>query len=161
MTLDPLVPTLRAFAATHGYELVDVVRRGTKRSPLFQIRLDRPDAAPGRGVTVEDCVAMTRALREAWAEIGEADTEPTFEVSSPGVERPVRFVEHWRRYVGREVRVKAKALGGKVVATIADVPDDGHVTLAPKKGGPQTLAFDEIQEAQLVYDWSAPRHTQE
>lgn len=161
MSLDPLVPTLRAFATTHGYELVDVVRRGTARAPLYQIRLDRADSAPGRGVTVEDCVMMTRALREAWPELGPPDTEPTFEVSSPGVERPVRFLEHWRRYVGREVRVKSRALGGKVVATIADVPDDGHVTLAPKKGEPRTLAFDEIQEAQLVYDWSAPRHTQE
>lgn len=161
MPLDPLVPTLRTFAADHGFELVDLVRRGTKRSPLFQIRLDRPDSAPGRGVTVEDCVRMTRVLREAWPAIGEPGTEAEFEVSSPGIERPVRFAEHWRRYVGREVRVKAKAFKGKTMVRIVGMPDDAHVILAPAQGEPQTLAIDAIQEAQLVYDWSAPRHTQE
>ena len=161
MPLDPSVQTFRAFAADHGYELVDLVRRGTKRTPLFQIRLDKPDSAPGHGVTVEDCVRMTRLLRDAWPTIGEPGTEAEFEVSSPGVERPVRFVEDWRRFVGRAVHVKAKALGGKTIATITEVPDDGHVLLAPKHGEPQLLALEAIQEARLVYDWSAPRHTQE
>lgn len=161
MSLDPSVPTFRAFAADHGFELVDLVRKGSKRSPLFQIRLDRPESAPGNGVTVEDCVRMTRLLREAWPSIGDPDTEPEFEVSSPGIERPVRFVEHWRRYIGRAVHVKAKAFGGRTVATIGQVPDEEHVVLVPKKGEPQTLAFDAIQEARLVYDWSAPRPTQE
>ena len=158
---DPSVLTFRAFAADHGYELVDLVRRGTKRSPLFQIRLDKPESAPGNGVTVEDCVVMTRLLREAWPTIGDPAVAADFEISSPGIERPVRFVEHWRRYIGRAVHVKAKVLGGKTTAMIVDVPDEAHVTLQPKQGEPQTLALETIQEARLVYDWSAPGHTQE
>ncbi len=75
------------------------------------------------------------------------------EVSSPGIERPVRFAEHWLRYVGREVRVKAAGLRGARTARILAMPDAAHVML---QDGEETfsLALDQIKEATLVVDWS-------
>jgi ribosome maturation factor RimP len=74
-------------------------------------------------------------------------------VSSPGIERPVRFVDHWRRYVGRDVRLKAKGLAGTVTARIVAVPDEEQVTVAV---GPEhhTLPLAAIKRATLVVDWS-------
>lgn len=154
MPNDPLLQ-VRHLVATLGFELVDLQRRGTALHPVLQLRIDRPDSSPGRGVTADECVRAARALAQAWgaaAALGEII--PAFEVSSPGIERPLRFPEHWRRFVGRQVRVRSRALPGKPVTTIRDVPDDAHVTLALPDGTTRTLAFDEIHEAVLVIDWA-------
>jgi len=75
------------------------------------------------------------------------------EVSSPGIERPVRFASHWRRYVGHDVRLKAAGVKGKPTATIVAVPDDAHVALNID-GSVETLPLEAIREATLIVDWS-------
>ena len=45
-----------------GYELVDVRWGGSARRPQLKVRVDRPDSQPGRGVTVQDCASVSRAL---------------------------------------------------------------------------------------------------
>jgi ribosome maturation factor RimP len=75
------------------------------------------------------------------------------EVSSPGLERPLRWPEHWRRFVGQRVRVRAPALGGRRVVEILAVPDDAHVVVRVDNGSETTLVLDEVAEANLVVDW--------
>jgi ribosome maturation factor RimP len=75
------------------------------------------------------------------------------EVSSPGLERPLRWPEHWRRFVGQRARVRAQALGGRRVVQIVAVPDDRHVVVRGDDGGETTLLLDEVAEANLVVDW--------
>jgi len=77
------------------------------------------------------------------------------EVSSPGLERPLRWPEHWRRFIGRRARVRAEPLGGRRIVEIVAVPDDEHVTLRPEQGGETTLRLAEISEATLLVDWAA------
>jgi ribosome maturation factor RimP len=77
------------------------------------------------------------------------------EVSSPGLERPLRWPEHWRRFIGRRARVRAQPLGGRRLVEIVAMPDDEHVTLRPEQGEEITLSLDQISEATLVVDWAA------
>jgi ribosome maturation factor RimP len=104
-------------------------------------------------VTTDDCRRVSRALEERLDTSGVVGSRYVLEVSSPGIERPVRFAEHWRRYVGRDVRIKAKGLSGTVTARIVAVPDEEQVTVAV---GPEhhTLPFAAIKRATLVVDWS-------
>ena len=51
------------------------------------------------------------------------------EVSSPGIERPLRRPEHWRRFVGQRARVRAAGLPGHPTVEIVAVPDDEHVVV--------------------------------
>jgi ribosome maturation factor RimP len=74
------------------------------------------------------------------------------EVSSPGLERPLRWPEHWRRFLGRHVRVRAGSLPGRHQYEIVSVPDDEQVVLRRDDGSETTLAFDDIQDAKLVAD---------
>ena len=72
------------------------------------------------------------------------------EVSVPGIERPLRWPEHWRRFVGQHARVRASALGGRRQVEIVAVPDDQHVTLRAEDGAEVTLSLEDIHEATLV-----------
>jgi ribosome maturation factor RimP len=74
------------------------------------------------------------------------------EVSSPGWERPLRWPEHWRRFVGREARVRATSLSGRQRYRIVSVPDAEHIVLRRDDGTEVTLSLDEIHEATLVAD---------
>jgi ribosome maturation factor RimP len=75
------------------------------------------------------------------------------EVSSPGLERPLRLPEHWRRFVGRHARVRATSLPGRSRVEILSVPDEEHVVLKLQDGSEVTVAFDAIREAALAVDW--------
>ena len=156
MTATPLTAeALRAAVSELGYELVDVQLTGPAARRVVKLRIDRPGGStPGQGVTSDDCQRVSRAIERDLEGAGAVGPAWHLEVSSPGIERPVRFVEHWRRYVGRQVRLRARELGGTPVASIVAVPDDAHVTLNIG-GSEKTMPLDAIREATLVVDWSS------
>jgi ribosome maturation factor RimP len=140
-----------------GYELVDVRVTGTPKRQAVQIRMDVPGGGqPGHGVTSDDCRRVSRELEARLEAAGAVAAQWVLEVSSPGIERPVRFVSHWRRYVGHDVRLKAVGVKGKPKATIVAVPDDTHVALQID-GTVETLPLEAIREATLIVDWSTYR----
>lgn len=146
---------LREVVEALGYELVDFSVGGRAPRQLVRVRIDRAGgSAPGEGVTTEDCQRVSRALEERLESGGAVSGNWTMEVSSPGVERPVRFPEHWRRFVGRKVRIRAAGIRGRPEATIVAVPDDERVVLATDDGE-VAVPLDAIREATLVIDWSA------
>lgn len=150
MVADPLLPAVRRLVADLGFELIEFRRSGPSHRPSIQVRMDRPDARPGYGVTAEDCARASRAL-EAWFE-GEGGIGDRYQlqVSSPGIERPVRFPEHWARYVGRTVRLTARGVAGHPRVVIRGVVDGAAVRLAPPEGPELVVALDDIKEALLM-----------
>jgi ribosome maturation factor RimP len=155
MSVDALLQPIRDHLDTLGFELVDLRKTGTLQRPILQVRVDRPDSRPGQGVTADDCAGISRSLERFLESRALVGPRYVLEVSSPGLERPLRWPEHWRRFVGQRARVRSPALDGRRVVEIVAVPDDEHVTLRPEQGGEITLRLDEIGEATLLVDWAA------
>jgi ribosome maturation factor RimP len=157
LSLAELTAQIRARVAALGYELVDLRQTGTAQRVRLQLRLDRPDAAPGRGITIDQCAEVSRAL-EAWLDgTGLLGPRYVLEVSSPGIERPVRWPEHWARYVGRRVRVRLPE-HGRTQATIVAVDQAGErVTLRLAEGQEDTWPLDRVRDAALVVEWDGSR----
>jgi ribosome maturation factor RimP len=155
MPLDALLDPIREQIASLGFELVDLRRAGTLDRPILQLRVDRPDSRPGHGVTAEDCATISRVLERFLESRGLVGPRYVLEVSSPGAERPLRWPEHWRRFVGQRVRVRAQGLTGRPEASIVAVPDDEHVVLRLADGTERTLPLSAVEEARLVVDWAA------
>ena len=153
MSVDALLFPIRDHVAGLGFELVDLRRTGTIQRPILQVRVDRPDSRPGQGVTAEDCAGISRSLERFLESRAMVGPRYVLEVSSPGLERPLRWPEHWRRFVGQRARVRAPGLGGRRVVQIVAVPDDQHVVVRGEDGGETTLLLDEVAEASLVVDW--------
>ena len=152
MSADALLYPIRDHVAGLGFELVDLRRTGTLQRPILQVRVDRPDSRPGQGVTAEDCAVISRSLERFLESRAMVGPRYVLEVSSPGLERPLRWPEHWRRFVGRHAWVRAGSLPGRQQFEILSVPDDEQVVLRREDGSEVTLAFDEIQDATLVAD---------
>jgi ribosome maturation factor RimP len=152
MLTDSLVEAVRARLEELGLDLADIRLGGTPNRPLVQVRIDWPPGDPERRVTVEDCARASRAL-EAWLDQG-GPLGPRYqlEVSSPGMDRPLRWHRHWVRFVGRDVSVKLEGLG-RVRARIVAVPDEQTVVLHPEGGDPRPVPIASIREARLAVDW--------
>src|SRR3989475_10632102 len=137
MLSDSLVESFRSRLEALGLELADLRIGGTQARPLVQVRIEWPDASPRR-VTVDDCATASRML-EAWLDgDGPLGRRYMLEVSSPGVERPLRWHRHWVRFVGREVQATVAGLG-RVRARLLGVADEGTGGLWPHGGAPRPV----------------------
>ena len=155
-SLDGLLSLIREHIASLGFELVDLRRAGTLDRPILQLRVDRPDSTPGHGITAEECASVSRGLQRLLESRGLVGPRYVLEVSSPGIERPIRWPEHWRRYVGRRARIRAEGVPGRPEVEILAVPDEGHVTVRLPDGSERTLALGAVREARLTYAWAPP-----
>ena len=106
-------------------ELYDVVRGREGGRKILRVIVDRPG-----GVDIDTLSRLSelisRRLDEEGAETGPFDLQ----VSSPGLERPLRRAEHFRRSLGRQVKVKTKApmAGSRThLGTLAAADDEGIV----------------------------------
>lgn len=137
-----------------GYELVELRRGGSKGRPVLDVRIDRLD---GQKVQVGDCEKASRAIE------ARLDTEPTLissryvlEVSSPGMERPLRKAADWKRFVGRRASVNALALHGRQEMEIVAVEgEDGmeRLRLRDAKGTETEIALADVTDARLAFHW--------
>jgi ribosome maturation factor RimP len=162
IALDHLTAELQRHLAAIGLEAVDVRMGGGARRVRLQVRVDWLDAEPGRKVTIDDCATVSRHL-EAWLDTsGVLGDGYVLEVSSPGMERPVRWLAHWQRFVGREVDVRLRDRG-RLRARIASVDAAAAtVTLALPGGEVVTVPVAEARDATRAVDWDAAlRHPTE
>ncbi len=88
-------------AAQEGMELVDVEFGGGGGRQILRIYIDRQG-----GVSLEDCTSVSRALSAALDVEDPLQGSYDLEVSSPGLDRPLRTPEHFQKYAGEKVRVK-------------------------------------------------------
>lgn len=150
MGADSLLEAVRHHVADLGFELIEFQRSGPPQRPSIKVRIDRPDSRPGHGVTADDCARVSRVLEKLFEGEGGIGRRYLLQVSSPGLERPVRFPEHWRQYLGRTVRVTSRSLTGHPPAVIVEVPDEEHVRLRLPGGTEVVLALVDVKEATLL-----------
>ena len=108
----------------------DMFRAGKRKT--LRLYIDKPE-----GVTIDDCSAVSRHLSNA------LDLDPeiiegayTLEVSSPGLDRPLKSVADFTRNKGRLIRV-TRSTGKPVVGTLVDA-DEENLTLTVK-GNPENV----------------------
>lgn len=136
--------------AAAGYDLEElaVVRMG--RRYVVRVTIDRDG-----GVLLDDVADIARgisgALDEAESASGEFIAgEYQLEVSSPGVDRPLTLPRHWRRSIGRLVKVKAD--GHTVVGRVTAASDDS-VTL-DVDGTEREVAYDVLGRGRVEVEFS-------
>ena len=146
MLTESLVEAFRTRLEQLGFDLADLRIGGTPNRPLVQVRID----CPPRKVMVEDCSTVSRAL-EQWLDAagGPLGNRYVLEVSSPGIERPVRWHRHWVQFVGRDVNVKLAGMG-RVRARIVSVPTTETVVLQPEGGSEREFRLEEVKDARLA-----------
>ncbi len=169
--IDTVSKLIRPAVDGQGYELVDLVFRRELSGNVLRLFIDR---LPGQGfVSHEDC---TKVSREVSALLDVHDVLPgayNLEVSSPGVERPLKNSEHFQRFCGQRAKVRLRmdakqtwkglpppkgdaAPQRNFVGAIESVVESGTGAVVKFKddtAGEVTLFVSEIEKANLIYPY--------
>lgn len=124
-------------------------------SSTVRVIVDRPG-----GVDLDTLGDVTRAVSRGLDDADPIGHRYTLEVTSPGVERPLRTPEQFIRAVGETVKVKTtieldgeRRLEGVLVAA-----DQSGITLEAERGESNyTLGYGDIAKARTVFAWGTPR----
>jgi ribosome maturation factor RimP len=137
-----------------GLELVELKMGGSHGRPVIDVRVDRLD---GQKITVGECAIASRAIEARLDARPDVITSRyVLEVSSPGMERPLRKAAEWKRFIGRSASVNSPALGGRFEMEIVavDGPEGAErVKLKDQKGLERDVALSDITDARLVFHW--------
>ena len=125
-----------------GLELVDV--EFSPRGRLLRVFIDIE-----RGITVDDCATVSNQLQRVF-EVENVDYD-RLEVSSPGLDRPLKKLADFERFAGHEIQLRlALPLNNQrnYVGVLGGVRE-GAVVLATEKGE-MLFPFDDVEKARLV-----------
>ena len=134
---------------SEGMELVDLEYR--RQGPRWVLRLfiDREG-----GVTIHDCANISKELGDL---LDVKDIIPqayVLEVSSPGLNRPLRKKEDFSRFAGRKVQIRLfTPMEGrkKIVGNLVGIENETVIVAAPE--GRCSVALKDIDRANLVYEF--------
>jgi len=130
-------------ASDVGVELVDVALRGSSTNRALRVDIDR--AGP-RGVNLEDCQCVSAALGAELEARELLDSRYVLEVSSPGLDRPIRSDADFRRNTGRRVEVVTRGpqLGRTRFTGVLLGRSEGSVRIADDELGEVRLPLEEV-----------------
>ena len=147
---EQVVSTIEEYAESvlesMGIELVEVQFRREGHGWVLRLYIDRKD-----GLNLDDCAAVSREM-STWLDVEEL-IEHAFhlEVSSPGLERPLKKVKDFERFAGRKARIKLREPFNEqrvFIGIIDQVNEEKVVLVVDEK--PMSLLFDNIAKARLV-----------
>ncbi|NDE14849.1 ribosome maturation factor RimP [bacterium] len=142
------------FPGIAGLECIDVEWVGNERA--LRVFIDGPE-----GVNLDTCAAVSHALNDCAELESMIPGSWNLEVSSPGLERPLRRAEHFRKFIGATVNVNLtekisdrRHAKGKLL----DVTNDERVTLETEEG-PWSFPVAKLHRANIVFDWERSQTT--
>jgi ribosome maturation factor RimP len=133
-----------------GLELYDVVFRRSGPQSKLLIFISRPSGS----VSLDDCERVSRQLSRELDVIDPIAQPYDLEVSSPGMERPLRQHWHWERAVGERISVRWRGEDG-VSSSLVAVLDGVCATHATLRGsdGVVEIPLDRVLSARIHVDW--------
>ena len=133
-----------------GCEVVDVEYVSGPRGRVVRVYIDKPG-----GVSVEDCRSVSERLSNALDRDDPVPGPYRLEVSSPGLERPLRKEEDFRRFSGREVEIRTfSPLHGRrqFIGTLMGM-EGGRIRLRLEDGGEVDVPKEAVSRARLRFRW--------
>ena len=146
MLRDTLVALLQPVVEGLGYVLWELEFVPGRGSALLRLYIDSPD-----GITVDDCERVSRAVSEVLDAEDPVPGHYTLEVSSPGLDRPLKKLPDYVRFAGEEAQVNLRepADGARRWKGTLRGVADGNVLLETATGT-RTIPFDAIDRCRLV-----------
>ena len=111
-SVEHIISVLEKRALGHDIDIVDVEVVGSAKAPVVRVRIDHADE-DGKTISLDEVAAETGWISDALDEIDVFPGSFTLEVSSPGMDRPLRRVRDFERFSGSQVSLQTTALEGR------------------------------------------------
>ena len=136
-----------------GLEIVDIElrREGSRAGRILRLYLDK-DGGPN----MEDLSQVSRELGALLDEHDVVEGAYTLEVSSPGINRPLKSPEHFKRFIGKKVRVRTRELVQGRRSFLGPLLDVSADKIAVNQDGTRfEIPFAVMEKSNYEHDWSA------
>ena len=141
-----------------GLEIFELRMGGGKGRPVVDVRVERED---GRTVTVDDCAAASRAIESRLDALDFGGKRYVLEVSSPGLERPLRNAADWRKFVGRSAVVTSNTPGDPAgrrtdeveIAGVEGNSGNEVLIVRNERGVERRFPLSAVEKARLAFHW--------
>ena len=140
-------------ADMQGLEIIEIElrREGSRGGRVLRLYLDK-DGGPN----MDELSQVSRALSAMLDEHNVVEGAYTLEVSSPGINRPLKLPDHFRRFLGKRVRVRTRELiqgRRSFLGSLLEVSRE-HIAL-DQDGTRFEIPFALIEKSNYEHDWSA------
>ena len=136
-----------------GMEVVDVELRpeGSRRGRVLRLYLDKHG-----GLNIDELGRVSRQLSELLDTQDIVEGSYTLEVSSPGINRPLKKPEHFQRFIGKRVRVRTGDMieGRRSFLGILNEVTGEKIKIEVE-GKQYEIPFSKIEKSNYEHDWSA------
>ena len=148
MIADKIRQLIEPALNTMGYELVGCELQTQGRTKLLRIYMDSE-----KGVNLADCALASRQISAILDVEDLIVGHYQLEMSSPGLDRPLMQPEHFKRYIGRSIKVRLRTPREEgrrqYSGTLLQVGDKGIVLTVEEKGV-LNIDFSDIEKANLI-----------
>lgn len=140
-----LLEALEPRAKQEGVEIVTIEVVGAKKSPTIRVYIDTPN-----GVSFDALASSQAWINEIVDDIDPFPGAYMLEVSSPGIDRPLRTLEHFKRFAGETAVIKlANPVDGRANWTGTLEGVDGEEVLLQVDGRTERLAIGNMKRARV------------
>jgi ribosome maturation factor RimP len=147
--LDNVIKLVEPLIIDEGYELVDIEFKNESIGWVLRVYIDKEG-----GVNVDDCAALSREMSNLLDVEDISPNRYNLEVSSPGLNRPLRKREHFEKVIGERIKLRTRQpIEGarNFKAKLIEVSDSSILIDDDIK---QTqIEFDNIEKANLIYNF--------
>ena len=157
MDIETVVRSVEPVVDALGLALYDVELSGSGKARVLRVLVDRPG-----GIDLEGIAAATEAISPALDRPPLDSLVPgpyALEVSSPGLERPLRTPAHFGAAVGETVSVKTRAGDDRPTRRVRGVltgAGESGFDLTLDDGATEHLHYDDVAQARTVFEWGPP-----
>lgn len=138
-----------------GMELVDLEYKHEGREMLLRLFIDKEG-----GVNLDDCASVSRELSEVLDVEDVISDHYCLEVSSPGIDRPLKKLEDFQRFKGKMVKIRTfepllDDAGNKRKMFVGELRgiENGLVLVALKEGQNAAIPFEKVAKANLEFEF--------
>jgi len=151
-----LLEALEAAAAAQGFDLVDLEFAGSGKSTVLRVYINKAD-----GLNLDEIAGANTWISEVVEELDPCKASYRLEVSSPGIDRPLRTWQHFERALGEEAVITLESnqvspAGAenenkrlKYTGIICGVDSDKLLVTLEAEGVTHTLQFNQIKKAKI------------
>ncbi len=131
-----------------GYELLGLEYVPSGKHSVLRVYIDSDN-----GVGVNDCESVSRQVSAIMDVEDPISGQYNLEVSSPGIERPLFTIDHYRRFLGNEVSLRLyRPMDGrrKFTGNIGSISETNNTIELVTELGPLTMDLGLIEKANLI-----------
>lgn len=141
---------IKPFLEENDMELVDIEFIKEGKNHYLRVFIDKPG-----GVTLDDCKLVSDELSNSLDREDPIEQSYFLEVSSPGVERPLKKEADFERFKGHKVKIKTytPVEGKKVFEGILKEFSEGNINIEIKEGKSFLIPYDKVAKANLVFEF--------